>query len=153
MALSTTHNLLVKQAWESASWHEFVDATLKPYGRPYSYTGPDLRLDPNLAVSLGMALHELTTNALKHGAWLGQGRVDIEVVETGGQEVWIVWRESGGRMAAPPARRGFGSRLLERGVAGELDGEVKLDFARTGLVCTIRAPLSTRLEVVRPTAA
>lgn len=153
MALSSTHNLLVQHAWESASFHELVDATLQPYGRAYAYTGPDLRLEANLAVSLGMALHELTTNALKHGAWLGAGRVDIEVVESGGSEVWIVWRESGGRAVATPTRAGFGSRLLERGIAAEVRGAVTLDYARQGLVCTIRAALSPRLQVITPAAA
>jgi two-component sensor histidine kinase len=148
MALSSTHNLLVKREWESASLRELIDTTLRPYGRAYAVTGPDLRLDPNLAVSLGMALHELTTNALKHGAWQGAGRVDIEITEIRGEEAWIVWRESGGRRVAPPEHRGFGSRLLERGVAGELGGQVELDYAGTGLVCTIRAPLSARVQVM-----
>ena len=120
MALSSTHNLLVEHAWESADLRELVDATLDPYGRPHTYSGPDLRLDPNLSVSMGMALHELATNALKHGAWRRQGAVDIEVTEIGGTEVWIVWRESGGPVVKEPARRGFGSRLLERGVAGRV---------------------------------
>jgi len=152
MALSTTHNLLVKTAWESASLRDLVATTLRPYGGPFGCTGPDLRLDPNFAVSFGMALHELTVNALKHGAWKGSGRIDI-AVEPGDDEVVIAWRESGGPPVTPPARRGFGSRLLERGVAGEVHGEVKLDFAPSGLVCTIRAPLSTRLQVVQPEAA
>jgi len=152
MALSATHNLLVKTAWESASFGDLVEMTLKPYGRPFACTGPDLRLDPNFAISFGMALHELTINALKHGAWKGSGRVDI-AVEPGADQVVIVWRESGGPPVTPPTRRGFGSRLLERGVAGEVHGEVKLDFAPSGLVCTIRAPLSPRLQVIQPEAA
>jgi len=100
--------------------------------------------EANVAVSLGMALHELATNALKHGAWAGAGRVDIEVSAEAG-EARIVWRESQGRRISPPQSRGFGSRLLERGVARELGGSVVLDFPESGLVCTIRAPLSDRL--------
>lgn len=147
IALSSTHNLLVQHQWESATLRELTEATLQPYGRPYTYTGPDLRLDPNLAVSLGMALHELTTNALKHGAWLGAGRVDIEVTRQGGDHVWIVWRETGGPLVRTPRGRGFGSRLLEHGVAGELGGEVTIEFAKTGIICTIRAPLSDRIRL------
>jgi two-component sensor histidine kinase len=147
MALSSTHDLLVAHQWESATLRELAHATLEPYGRPYSYTGEDLRLDPNLAVSLGMALHELTTNALKHGAWLGAGRVDIEVTRQGGDQIWIVWRESGGPPVRRPRGRGFGSRLLERGVAGEMGGEVSIEFAPAGVICTIRAPLSERMRV------
>ncbi|HET6970446.1 MAG TPA: sensor histidine kinase [Phenylobacterium sp.] len=153
MALSSTHNLLVKHDWQGARFHELVHATLKPYGRPYACAGPDLQLDPNLAVSLGMALHELATNALKHGAWRAAGRISVTVIEEPGGMVRIVWRESGGPPVQARVHRGFGSRLLERGVAGEVGGEVSLDFVRDGLVCAIRAPLSGRLRVVRPEAA
>jgi len=153
MALSSTHNLLVKHEWESASLQELVEATLKPYGRPYAYAGPDLRLDANLAVSFGMALHELATNAVKHGAWRTSGQVGIEVSDSGDGHLSIRWRETGGPPVTPPRRRGFGSRLLERGVAMEVQGEVKLEFKKAGLVCTIRAPQSERLQVVRPQAA
>ena len=144
MALSSTHNLLVKREWTGASLRELADGTLGHFGRPYSYAGDDLVLHPNVAVSLGMALHELATNALKHGAWAGAGRVDIEVSAEAG-EARIVWRESQGRRISPPQSRGFGSRLLERGVARELGGSVVLGFPESGLVCTIRAPLSDRL--------
>ena len=152
MALSSTHNLLVARQWESASFRELVEATLRPYGRPYDISGEDLRLDANLAVSLGMALHELATNALKHGAWLGEGRVDIAVDIDGEQALTIVWRESGGPPVTPPARRGFGSRLLERGVAMEVHGKVDLDFQEAGLVCTIHAPASERIHVMKSVA-
>jgi two-component sensor histidine kinase len=152
MALSSTHNLLVARQWESASFRELVEATLRPYGRPYDISGEDLRLDANLAVSLGMALHELATNALKHGAWLGEGRVDIAVDIDGEQALTIVWRESGGPPVTRPKRRGFGSRLLERGVAMEVHGEVNLDFQEAGLVCTIHAPASERIQVMKSVA-
>ncbi|TAJ68456.1 MAG: PAS domain S-box protein [Phenylobacterium sp.] len=152
LALSSTHNLLVRRAWQSACLHELAETTLKPYGRPYEVIGADLQLDPNFAVSLGMALHELATNALKHGAWRGAGRVGIEVAQGAGGEVAITWRETGGGAVTPPTRRGFGSRLLERGVARELGGRVTLDFARSGLVCAIRVPESERLRVVHAQA-
>ena len=147
MSMSSTHNILVKHEWEGAHFSELIDSTLAPYGRPFACHGPDLRLDANLAVSLGMALHELATNALKHGAWRGSGRIDIEVAEdsTG---ITIVWMESGGPPVKPPERRGFGSRLLERGIAAELHGEVAMDFAPSGLICTIRATRTERLRVV-----
>lgn len=147
MALSSTHNLLVKRAWEGAALSELAETTLRPYGHAYILEGPDLKLDPNFAVSVGMALHELATNALKHGAWRAGGRVEI-AVEPGAAEASIVWREVGGPTVAPPTHRGFGSRLLERGVARELGGQVSLEFHPAGVVCSIRAPLSERLQVV-----
>jgi len=147
MALSSTHNLLVKREWESASLHELVEVVLRPYGRPYAYVGPDVRLDANLAVSLGMAVHELATNAVKHGAWRDAGRVDIAVTATD-TVLNFIWHESGGPSVPAPGKRGFGSRLLERGVASEVDGDVTLDFAPGGLICMIQAPLSARMQVV-----
>lgn len=148
LALSSTHNLLVRRAWESACLHELAEATLRPYGRPYSLSGPDLQLDPNFAVSMGMALHELATNAVKHGAWRGAGRVDVEVAERPDGAISVIWRESGGATVSPPTRRGFGSRLLERGIARELGGKVRLDFATSGLICGIQVPASDRLKVM-----
>ncbi|WP_309644625.1 sensor histidine kinase [Phenylobacterium sp.] len=145
MALSSTHDLLVKREWTSASLRELVDATLGHYGRPYAYAGPDLRLHSNFAVTFGMALHELATNALKHGAWASGGRVDISVGEGEGGAIRIVWRESGGLAVNAPEQTGFGSRLLERGVAGELGGEVTMDYRREGLVCAIQAPASEKI--------
>jgi len=148
MALSSTHDLLVKRQWTSASLRELMDATLGHYGRPYAYSGPDLRLHPNFAVTLGMALHELATNALKYGAWASGGRIEIEVDSDGGSGATrIVWREIGGKAVSAPAQKGFGSRLLERGVAGELGGKVTIDYRREGLVCTIHAPASAKITL------
>ena len=148
MALSATHNILVDRAWEGAELHALLTTSLKPYGRPFSYAGVDLALDANLAVSLGMAIHELATNALKHGAWRGEGSVAVEVSEVDDSQVQIVWREYGGPAVSAPQRRGFGMRLLNTGVAGEFNGRVTLDFAPTGLVCTICVPCSHQLRVI-----
>lgn len=147
MALSSTHSLLVKRAWDSAALRDLADVMLRPYGHAYVMSGPDLSLDPNFAVSVGMALHELATNAVKHGAWRDGGQVHIEVCADAGEQARITWRESGGPPVSPPGRSGFGSRLLTRGVAAELGGQVALDFAPDGLVCVIRAPLSERLRL------
>lgn len=152
MALSSTHDLLVKREWASASLRELTEATLRHYALPFAYAGPDLRLQSNLAVTLGMALHELATNAVKHGAWSSGGRVDIEVSIAAGR-VAIVWRESGGRAVNRPQAAGFGSRLLKQGVAGELGGAVTLDWRPAGLVCTIEAPLSDKIALEPPVAA
>jgi two-component sensor histidine kinase len=147
ISLSTTHDLLVKHEWRSAFFLELVDKTLAHYGQPYSVSGPDLRLQPNVAVNLGMALHELATNALKHGAWSTGGTVRVSTGVDGAM-VRIVWEEHGGAGVSAPAGRGFGTRLLERGVARELGATVTLAFESDGLVCTIRAPLSDKLEPV-----
>ncbi len=147
MALAGTHDLLVTQQWQGASLRDLVTATLRPYGKPYSYKGEDLVLKPNAAVSLGMALHELATNAVKYGAWSGAGGVTIAVASDLEGVVQIGWTESGGPPVMTVRGKGFGSRLLERGVARELGGEVTLDYRPEGLVCTIRAPLSASIQL------
>jgi two-component sensor histidine kinase len=146
MALSSTHNLLVKRSWEGASFADLIQESLGHYGQPFQMEEPDLSLSPNTAVSLGMALHELATNAVKYGAWSQGGEVRIEtaVDETAGM-ITVTWRETGGPQIEAPRARGFGSRLLEQGIASELGGEVGLQFAREGLSCVIRAPISPAL--------
>jgi two-component sensor histidine kinase len=102
-------------------------------------------LSSKTALSVALAAHELATNAVKYGAWsTPQGRVAVAWSlreEADGQHLHLEWRESGGPTVAWPERRGFGSRLIERGLAAELGGVVKLDFQPSGLVCTIDAPL------------
>jgi two-component sensor histidine kinase len=91
-----------------------------------------------------MALHELATNAVKHGALSnGTGNVKITWRLTSGdpQRFQLRWAETGGPPVETPRRRGFGSRLIEQGLAHDLAGEVRLAFARAGLVYTIDAPL------------
>lgn len=153
MALSSTHDLLVKRQWAEASLRELVEATLGHYGRRFTFSGVDLQLHSSFAVTLGMALHELATNAVKYGAWASGGDVAIEVsVEDAGRTARIVWRETGGSQLAAPARTGFGTRLLERGVAGELGGSVNMDYRPRGLVCTILAPVSAKIAPEREVA-
>jgi two-component sensor histidine kinase len=147
MALARTHDLLVNQTWRSVRFRDMVDGALGYYDKPYSYEGPDLELQPNFAVTLGMALHELATNAVKYGAWAGEGTISITVTaELEPGSVCITWTERGGRSVLPPTRRGFGSRLLERGVAGELGGSVQIDYRPEGLVCTIRTEASAKIR-------
>jgi PAS domain S-box-containing protein len=113
----------------------------------FGFEGPDLLIGPAAALSLALMLHELATNAAKYGALSTQtGRVDVgwdTAPDTAGDPVFtLVWRESGGPPVAPPTRRGFGSRLIERGLAGAVGGRAALDYHRDGLVCTLTAPLA-----------
>lgn len=149
LSLSGTHDLLVRNSWQGATFHELVDNTLGNYALPYTVEGPDLHFQPNAAVSMGMALHELATNALRHGVWVDGGSVALSTAVEGSQ-ISIVWRETGATAVAAPKTWGFGSRLLERGLSNELGGEVALAYEASGLVCTIRAWISSKL---RPAAA
>ena len=150
MSLSSTHDLLVERTWEAASLRELVDRTLAHYGRPYSYEGPDLDLHPNFAVTMGMALHELATNALKYGAWSASGSVtvDVSIDDANDPPLCVIWREEGGPRVVAPQRTGFGSRLLQRGVASELGAMVRIEYAPEGVVCTICTPESEKIRRV-----
>jgi PAS domain S-box-containing protein len=148
MALSRAHNVLTRENWESASLMEIVDQAVEPYtgGRENRLRreGPAVRLQPRTALALSMALQELATNAVKYGSLsneTGEVRVSWRVH---GQEprLHLRWVEVGGPRVAPPQRRGFGTRLIERSLAQDLNGEVRIQFAPLGLVCTVDAPLS-----------
>jgi two-component sensor histidine kinase len=91
-----------------------------------------------------MALHELCTNAIKYGALSAEsGRIALEWTRSNGAapRLRIVWTEKDGPPVSPPKNRGFGSRLVERMLAQDLDGEVVMDFRPEGLFCSIDAPM------------
>jgi two-component sensor histidine kinase len=143
-ALSAAHNLLTRESWESASIAQVVEDAIRPYGGlpgHASADGPDLKLNPKMAVSLALALHELGTNAAKYGALSSpEGRVEI-AWRVEDDRLKLVWRETGGPVVSAPDRRGFGTRMIERGLASDLDGTARIDFRREGVVCTVEAPL------------
>lgn len=149
-ALSNTHNLLAVDAWNGVGLREIVLSELAPYqreGRARAQVDCEhLQLTPKTALALSMALHELTTNAVKYGALsVPQGRVTVHCEpRQQGDAPWLhlQWREHGGPLVTLPPRRGFGSRLIADGLAFELDGKVSLQFDPDGVVCTIDVPLS-----------
>ncbi|MEJ1935810.1 HWE histidine kinase domain-containing protein, partial [Nostoc sp. NIES-2111] len=147
--LSRANDLLTAGNWSGADIANVVaTATLVHVGHDRSrltVRGPSVRLGPRTAFSLSLALHELATNAAKHGAWSAErGSVEIRW-EVGGavesQTLSIVWMEAGGPPVTAPTTRGFGSRLLERGLASEMRARVHMGFEPSGLVCRIDAPL------------
>jgi two-component system CheB/CheR fusion protein len=154
LALSNTHNLLAHDAWTGAQLRDIVSNELAPYLRerdggdePRAHlSGGDVLLNPKMALALSMAIHELATNASKYGALSGpQGEVSVRwgTSEVAG-EPWLrlTWTESGGPPVETPSRRGFGTRLITEGLAFELNGEASLDYAKTGVSCVIKVPLS-----------
>jgi two-component sensor histidine kinase len=105
--------------------------------------GPAAVLDAKSALALTMCLHELATNATKYGALSNaDGRVSVTwTVEA--QRLELRWQESGGPAVTVPKKRGFGSRLIERVIAGDLNGSAKLSFAPDGVTCVIRATVKS----------
>ncbi|HZZ87579.1 MAG TPA: HWE histidine kinase domain-containing protein [Caulobacteraceae bacterium] len=156
-ALARAHELLAESSWDGASLAEVIDRTLALYVdasgiEAVSLAGPSIRLGPNAAVTLNMAFHELATNAAKHGALSTEtGRVEVQwEIENGSvpPAIAIEWRERGGPIVSVPRSRGFGSRLIEKGIAHELGGEARLVFAPDGLICRMRLPLTAKLSLV-----
>lgn len=148
-ALAAAHDVLTRQSWEGASLAEVLSTALAPH-RPADagrlrMEGPPVFLVPRVALALSLATHELATNAMKYGAWRpdSTGVVDLGWTLDSARHLVLRWQESGGPpIAAEPTRRGFGTRLIERGLAHDLGGEVRIDFAPEGLVCTVRATLA-----------
>lgn len=150
-ALSRSHDLLTRVNWASAGLHDLVDIALEPFrvavGRTERFVmeGENILLPPKATLALGIALHELATNAVKYGAFSNErGTLTIAwAIETSasGDRLHLTWRESGGPAVAAPTRKGFGSQVLERGLAHELEGLVHLDYRVEGVVCTIEIPV------------
>jgi PAS domain S-box-containing protein len=158
IALSKAHDVLTREKWEGAPLTDIVERAVAPYrgddpGR-FKIEGPALRVSPRAALALAMALHELCTNAVKYGALSNdKGKVTIAWSLMGGKaapKLKLRWSEKGGPKVTPPTRRGFGSRLIERGLASDLGGEVTMNFAKTGVTCTITAPLDQSGRFLRP---
>ncbi|HEY8573363.1 PAS domain S-box protein [Phenylobacterium sp.] len=153
MALSRAHDVLTREHWAGAELAAAAAAALAPFGgedpESFSLQGPRVRLAPQEALALSMALHELATNAVKYGALsVPGGRVSISW-EVGADDedpdrpgrLTLMWREDGGPAVEPPTRQGFGSRLM-RGLAQELAGTAMADWRPEGLVWRIDGRLT-----------
>jgi PAS domain S-box-containing protein len=150
VALSRAHDQLTRGAWESADLAAIADAVVAPFGDGtdrLSIKGPPVRLPPQSALTLAMVLHELATNAAKYGALSNSaGTVGLSwsVTANGaGPRLEIEWREVCGRAIGAPARKGFGTRLIERGIRQELKGAAEIAYDRTGLRCRIEIPVAS----------
>ncbi len=151
MALSKAHDVLTQESWEGATLGQIINEAVALHGAPgrdsFDIEGPEVWLTPQRALALALVLHELCTNAVKYGALSSdKGRVRIEwsVTDTdGARELRMHWTEMDGPRVAPPKRHGFGSRLIECGLDQDLAGKVRIDFAPTGVTCSISARLET----------
>ncbi|WP_246529505.1 sensor histidine kinase, partial [Microvirga zambiensis] len=148
-ALSRAHDVLTRENWEGASLREIVAEAVAPYSNAREdrlhLRGPDVRLSPRMALALAMALQELSTNAVKYGALSNEtGEIRISWGLDATQvppHLHLRWEESDGPPVQAPKRQGFGTRLIERSLAMDLNGDVEIRFAPGGVVCTVDAPL------------
>ena len=145
--LSHSHDLLIQQNWRGAPIRELIYSHLEPFldgdDERITLDGPDVAVDPKAAQNIGLALHELATNASKYGALTqAEGCVDIHWrCDLAGFFI-LEWRESHGPMVVAPTERGFGQTVLERLAALALEGRSFLDFDPAGVVWRIEIPAS-----------
>src|SRR5688572_26230802 len=151
-ALSRAHTLLAQSRWQGADLARLVDEELAPYrtadaGR-ITASGPDVSLDPRTAQTLGLALHELSTNAAKYGALSDMsGRVKV-AWDLQPENLVLHWTENGGPSTRSPATPGFGIRVISASVERQLEGEAKFDWRPEGLHCSLAVPRHDTIEPV-----
>jgi PAS domain S-box-containing protein len=151
VALSRSHDLLTRENWESAGLFDIISHALEPFeasddrAERITIAGDNIRFPPKSALALGIVFNELATNAVKYGALandVGTLRINWQTVALPeGAQVLLRWQETGGLPLTPPSRKGFGSRVIERVLAHELEGKVEMDYRPDGLVCSMSIPV------------
>ena len=147
-ALAKVHALFVQSRWAGAELRNLVSQELLAYSDETQarvrIDGPAVMLEPYSAQAIAITLHELATNAAKYGSLsAAAGRVEIAWSHTADGRLSLRWIELGGPTVMPPTHRGFGTRIMENILAGQLKGEVRFDWRAQGLSCKIALPLVT----------
>jgi PAS domain S-box-containing protein len=144
-ALANAHTLLAQSRWAGANLRNLALEELSPYcaeddgkdGSRARIEGPSLMLEQQPAQAIALALHELTTNAVKYGALsVPSGRIALTWRQQSINRLAVRWIETGGPQVTPPARKGFGTRVMAR-ICEQLNGELNFDWRADGLVCDI----------------
>jgi PAS domain S-box-containing protein len=153
-ALAYSHDLLVQHEWQGATLRELLAVQLAPFGgldaKRIAAQGPEVFLTPSAMQSLGLVMHELATNATKHGA-LSSPAGSVTIDWTRDREdhgVTIVWREHGGPPVTEPTHKGFGQVVFER-IGASLDGDITTEFPPEGFVCTVTVAANNLLSSAR----
>jgi PAS domain S-box-containing protein len=149
-ALAANQNLLIRNEWHGVDVEDLVRAQLAHFadlvGSRIAAHGPKLRLNPGAAQAIGLAIHELATNAGKYGALsVDTGRVNVHW-KTDGGTLTMSWTECGGPPVSPPERRGFGVVVMQEMVEHSVDADVDLDYAPSGLTWRLTCPAANALE-------
>lgn len=150
IALSQAHDQLTRRHWKSADLRDIITAAIAPYlsraREQFVLDGEPITVTPRIALTLALAIHELSTNASKYGALsLPGGHLEIRwhLQRSAPPILRIEWRERDGPPVAEPARRGFGTRFIEGSVASELQGKAELKFDPAGLLCAMVIPFES----------
>lgn len=149
-ALSQSHDLLTKTKWDGSGLHDLVEMAMKPFDampnrqNRIMIAGNNILLSPKTTLAIAIALNELATNSIKHGAFSNdEGKVAVSwdvISNSTGDRIHIHWQEHEGPAVPEPTHQGFGSWVLRRGIAHELDGNVTLDYLAEGVSCLIDIP-------------
>ena len=159
IALSDAHDVLVRENWAGADLRSIIDGVVAAHQDDeqsrFQLDGPPVRLSPQQAVSVSLVLHELTTNALKHGSLTvaqGYAAITWNVAQDGADRRYmtLLWKEVGGPPVAPPRKSGFGTRLIERSFDADQAGQARLTYDAAGLRCSIDIELSSPDEIPLP---
>ena len=148
LALGRAHDLLLRSNWASAKFSDVVRAAIEPYetqgAQRFVVRGANIEVGSGAVLTFAMALNELCTNAVKYGALSSaEGQVEITAaLDEGAQRFKLTWAEQGGPAVKEPARRSFGTHLIEHTLARQLHGEARLRFERTGVICEFDVPLA-----------
>jgi two-component sensor histidine kinase len=148
-ALALAHGVLTQSGWSEAELGGLIRQTVLPYltirADSVSLSGPATYLPPRQVVTMMLMMHELAVNAAKYGALSqenGRVAIDWSIDHQGAERVLrLRWTERGGPPVRPPERTGFGTTLIERSIAHELDGRATLHYRPEGLVCELQFPL------------
>lgn len=148
-ALANAHRLFVESRWTGADIRRLVEEELAPYFRQGDkrarIEGPTVMMEPSAAQALAVVLHELATNAAKYGALsTSEGRLAVEWSRGSDDLLMLRWTESNGPAVTLPSRRGFGTRMMERMVAGQTKGAIKFDWRPEGVACEIAMAIGER---------
>jgi two-component sensor histidine kinase len=145
-ALANVHRLFVESRWAGAELHSLVNEELAAYRRDGErrarIDGPKLLMRPDVAQAVAVALHELATNAAKYGALsIAEGHVRVEWSRASDGRLILRWTETGGPPGKPPTHQGFGTRVMDSMIRGQLKGEMHFDWRAEGLACAIVLPV------------
>ena len=153
-ALGLSHDLLIRESWTGAGCRTLIENAILAFQteglKQFTITGDNIAISSGPAVALSMVIHELSTNALKYGALsVPDGRVSISwSVDDESHRFKLTWKESGGPLMIEPKQKSFGSRFIEQALPGQLQGEARLIFEPTGIVCDVNIPVSSLQEPV-----
>ena len=151
-ALSSAHDILTRTRWGGVPLKPLLEASVAAYPGRINLEGPDVTLASHAVVPLSMVLHELMTNAAKYGALSASGSVEVrwqEISSGGTPKVRLTWIEKGGPPVKPATGKGFGTKLIERVMNYDLEGEAALDYRPEGLQCVLEFPVETEREPAR----